>query len=231
MSINSVSNSNNIRDIDIVSIRSRLRSSGNLFIIGLTGGIASGKTTVAEMLKNLGAAIIDFDILARKVVEPGTRGLADIVASFGSEILDSMGSLDRKALSRVIFRDANRRRELERLLHPAIFQAFCEEVKAISEDGKNPIIIAVIPLLIEMNLQQLFDKLIVVHLSSEIQLQRLMYRDHIDANQAYEMVRSQLPIEQKVAYADFLVDNSGDLKKTTQQVNELWKIINSLLRR
>jgi len=228
MSSNSISNNNPIKAIDIVKIRSMIRSSGNPFIIGLTGGIASGKTTVAEMLKNLGATIIDFDVLARKVVEPGTCGLADIVASFGSEILDNMGSLDRKALARVIFRDTNRRRELENLLHPAIFQAFCEEVQTISEIGKSSIIVAVIPLLIEMNLQQLFDKLIVVHISSEIQLQRLMERDHVDANQASTMVSSQLPIKQKVEYADFLVDNSSDLKNTTQQVNALWKIINSL---
>lgn len=232
MSKNSLSNAPTDIPSDLINIskiKSRVHIRDNLLNIGLTGGIATGKTTVAEMFRKHGATIIDFDILARKVVEPETRGLADIVSSFGPGILNSDGSLDRKALSRIVFQDSARRGELERLLHPAIFDSFCEEVKTISQEEENSIIIAVIPLLIEMNLQPLFDKLVVVHLSSDIQRQRLMERDHIDESLADEMIRSQLPIDDKVNHADFMVDNSGDLEKTTEQVAKIWKNLLKLL--
>ncbi|MBF0204597.1 MAG: dephospho-CoA kinase [Desulfamplus sp.] len=249
--------------INICEIKSRIRLHGNPLHVGLTGGIASGKSTVTDMFRENGAAIIDFDILARKVVEPNTKGFADIVNCFGSIILDKSGGLNRKALSRIIFQDSNKRKELERLLHPAIFESFCEEVKRIVEHNRirrncyrnempeqeqeqeqiveqeqeyekkweekqNIIIVSVIPLLIEMNLQKLFDKLIVVHLSSDIQLKRLMKRDCIDINQASNMVKSQMPIDDKIRHADFLVDNSGDLQNTCKQVDKIWNVLTKL---
>ncbi|MBF0232227.1 MAG: dephospho-CoA kinase [Desulfamplus sp.] len=210
-------------EINIDEIKSRIRGCDNRVLVGLTGSIASGKSTVADMFREHGAVIIDFDILARKVVEPGTRGLLDIVNCFGSNILDETGYLDRKKLSGIIFKDPVKRRELERLIHPAIFESFCNEVTSITCHGQRVVIMAVIPLLIEMNLQSLFDKIVVVYLSSEIQLKRLMQRDKINESRATDMVKSQMPGDKKIAYADFLVDNSGDLENSSQQVKEIWK--------
>lgn len=215
--------------INIAQIKSTIQSNANnTLLIGLTGGIATGKTTVAEMFGREGAEIIDFDLLAREAVEPGTKGLADIVASFGSGILDKSGYLNRKALSQIVFEDTEKRRLLERLIHPAILELFCHKVgckmveKISSEKGKTAII-AVIPLLIEMNLQSLFDKLILVHVSSEIQLERLMLREHIDRKRASAMVKSQMPIDEKKEYANFMIDNSNDLENTLKQVKYVWK--------
>ncbi len=218
--------------IDIDRIKSITKSNANIQIIGLTGSIASGKSTVVDMLKCCGAQIIDFDILAREVVEPGTEGLDNIVKSFGADILDNSGYLNRKALSQIVFRDSEKRKELERLIHPAIFELFCKKVNCyinyyktdkLALDNLKPTIIAVIPLLIEMNLQTLFDKIIVVYLSSDIELERLMQRENIDNKRAVAMIRSQLPIDEKREYADFLIDNSGDIQNTLKQVQTLWK--------
>lgn len=215
--------------IDIDQIKARINAQRRPILhVGLTGGIASGKSTVAEMLKKYRAAIIDFDILARKVVEPGTQGLSDIIACFGCEILDKDGFLDRKSLSKIVFKDKYKRRELEKLIHPAIFQSFCQEVKNIADNEQSSVIIAVIPLLIEMNLQKLFHKLIVVHVSSRIQLERLMNREKIGSLQAADMIKSQLAIDEKIKHANFLVDNSEDLENTARQVRKIGEILQNL---
>ncbi|MBF0411301.1 MAG: dephospho-CoA kinase [Desulfamplus sp.] len=210
--------------IDIGKIKSIIQSShGDQMLIGLTGGIASGKTTVAEMFRRCGAQIVDFDILSREAVELGTKGLADITASFGFTILDKNGYLDRKALSQIVFQDKEKRRELERVIHPAMFDLFCQKVKEAASENVKTAIIAVAPLLIEMNLQILFNKVIVVYVSSDIQHKRLMQREKIDQKRADAMIESQLPIETKKKYADFLIDNSGMVENTLKQVQDVWK--------
>lgn len=229
--------------------------SGQQELIGLTGGIAGGKTTVAEMFRQCGAQIIDFDILAREAVEPGTKSFNNIVSHFGPGIIDKNGYLDRKALSKIVFKDKQKRRVLEKLTHPAIFKLFCDKVNYYNtnkrdfdgltslnssdntdnrdnpDNSKSPddsnsakrVIIAVIPLMIEMNLQNLFDKIIIIYLSSENQLKRLMKRENIDEDRAASMIKSQLPIDDKIQYADFIIDNSGDLENTLKQVKNVWK--------
>ncbi len=216
---------------------------GQQELIGLTGGIAGGKTTVAEMFRQCGAQIIDFDILAREAVEPGTKSFNNIVSHFGPGILDKNGYLDRNALSKIVFKDKQKRRVLEKLTHPAIFKLFCDKVNYYktnkrefdgsdsSDNSKSPddsnsgkrVIIAVIPLMIEMNLQNLFDKIVIIYLSSENQLKRLMQRENIDEDRAASMIKSQLPIDDKIQYADFVIDNSGDLENTLKQVKNVWK--------
>ncbi|SLM31618.1 Dephospho-CoA kinase (modular protein) [Desulfamplus magnetovallimortis] len=254
---NEYESSRRIFDINggIVDISRRIRMYGRPCHVGLTGGVASGKTTVADMFHDLGAHLVDFDILAREVVLPGTKGLADVVNAFGKSILQPCGTLDRKALSKIVFRNPEKRKTLEAILHPAIFELFVHKVDAIVHkvdaivhkvdaivhkvdaivhkvpaiDHKEPsaFVFAVIPLLIEMNLQHMFDKIIVVHVSSEIQLQRLMLRDNIDDKEALTIMASQLPIDEKLKYADFSVDNSGGLENSRLQVKNIWKELSS----
>ncbi len=190
--------------------------------VGLTGGIASGKSTIAGWFNECGAHLIDFDLLAREVVDPGTEGLASVVACFGSQILTSSGGLDRKALSGIVFKDSLKRKELEAILHPAIFELFCDKVADIVRKEPDAVIFTVIPLLIEMNLQPLFDRLIVVHVSPEIQLVRLMQRDGINEKSALQIIKSQIPIDIKLKDADFLVDNSNSLEDSHEQVMAIW---------
>ncbi|MGD9733331.1 MAG: dephospho-CoA kinase [Desulfamplus sp.] len=237
---------------DIKSNLDIINKNGQQELIGLTGGIAGGKTTVAEMFRQCGAQIIDFDTLAREAVEPGTKSFNNIVSHFGPGILDKNGYLDRNALSKIVFKDKQKRRELEKLTHPAIFKLFCDKVNYYNtnkrdfdglnslnspdnrdnpDNSKSPddsksakrVIIAVIPLMIEMNLQNLFDKIVIIYLSSESQLKRLMQRENIDEDRAASMIKSQLPIDDKIQYADFIIDNSGDLENTLKQVKNVWK--------
>ncbi len=215
-------------NLDLHEVKLQIQSTGNPVHLGLTGGIASGKTTIAEMFRECGIHIysviklIDFDILARDVVEPGTKALADVAACFGPHILDPSGCLDRKALSGIIFKYPLKRKQLEDILHPAIFELFCRKVAAIVQKEPEAVIISVIPLLIEMNLQPLFDRIIVVHVSPKIQLKRLMQRDQIDEQTALKIMNSQLLIDEKLKYADFVVDNSNSLEHSRSQVEAIW---------
>lgn len=208
--------------IDLLEIKNRIRSIGSPFHVGLTGGIASGKTTIANMFQKYGAHLIDFDLLSREVVEPGTKGLSDVVACFGKQILNPSGCLDRKALSRIVFKDPEKRKQLEAVLHPAIFELFCRRVEGVVKQEPGAVIFSVIPLLVEMKLQPLFHRVIVVHVSREIQRKRLMERDGIDEKTALNIMKSQLSIDEKLQFADFVVDNVKDLEHSRNQVEEIW---------
>lgn len=241
--------------LDLNTIRRRMRAAGRSIHVGLTGGIASGKSTIADMFLDCGAHLIDFDLLAREVVAPGTAGLTHVVAVFGKGVLSPDGALDRKTLSAIVFNDSEKRKKLEAILHPAIFELFCQKVDGVMHNAgtlhapasiealdiietsdiiessktiniakslEAVVIVSVIPLLIEMTLQPLFDGIVVVHVSEKMQLTRLMHRDGIDETTAKKIMASQLPIDEKRQYADFLVDNSHDLTESRRQVNEIW---------
>ncbi len=201
----------------------KISGNGHLVLIGVTGGIASGKTAVARMMEELGAPIIDFDVLSRMVVEPGKPAWKDIVAYFGEQVLLEDKTLDRKKLSETVFRDPEKRKKLEGFTHPRIYEEFARLVKEYSSQDPNVIIQVVIPLLIEANLQYLFHKLLLVYIPEEMQIKRLMQRDHISREMAQSILAAQLPIEEKKAYADFIVDNSGSLEETKKQVGEVWQ--------
>ncbi|MCD6292390.1 MAG: dephospho-CoA kinase [Deltaproteobacteria bacterium] len=204
-------------------MRNNNNSNGQPLLLGVTGGIASGKSTVSEMLRELGAPLIDFDLIARQVVAPGTSGLAKLVDYFGCQVLAEDGSLKRKKLSRIIFGDLEKRKKLESFTHPAIHEAFVAQVDAIAAKDPDAIIQVAVPLLIELNLQHLFDKLLLVYVPAEMQIERLAQRDGISRAAAANILKAQLPIDEKLQFADFVVDNTRDLAYTRKQVKSIWE--------
>jgi len=200
-----------------------LPEAGDLMIVGLTGGIASGKSTVAEMLAQLGAPIIDFDLLAREVVGPGEPAFREIVAYFGNEVIGEDGNLDRKRLSGIVFREPQKRTILEGMTHSRILKAFVRQVRQLAEKDPAAIIQAVIPLLFEGHLEPLVHKVVVVYVSPETQIDRLMRRDQISREEAERILNAQMPIDQKVVRADFVIRNEGDIAETKRAVKALWQ--------
>jgi dephospho-CoA kinase len=200
-----------------------IRGKDDRILLGVTGGIASGKSTAARMLEELGAPIIDFDQLSRVVVEPGKPALAEIASYFGEQVLLPDKTLDRKKVSEVVFRDPEKRKKLEGIVHPRIYEEFTRLVKEYAARDPQVIIQVVIPLLIEANLQYLFHKLLLVYVPEETQITRLVERDGISREMARNILAAQLPIEEKRPYADFIVDNSGPLEETRKQVEEIWR--------
>jgi dephospho-CoA kinase len=205
-----------------------IRGKDNRILLGVTGGIASGKTAVARMLEELGAPIIDFDVLSRVVVEPDKPAWKEIVAYFGEQVLQDDRTLDRKKLSEIVFRDLEKRKKLESFIHPRIYGEFSRLVKEFAAQDSGAVIQAVVPLLYEVNLQYFFHKVLLVYTPEEIQIERLMKRDGISREMAVNILSSQLPLEEKRSYADFIVDNSGSLEETKKQVQEVWKKLKKL---
>lgn len=174
--------------------------------IGLTGGIASGKSTVAELFAALGVPVIDTDVLAREVVEPGAPGLAEVVTAFGPDILDANGRLDRRRLRDLVFRDEAARQRLEAILHPAIRRA----VEERSAAARGPYQIHVIPLLSEKGLEDTVDRVLVVDCRRELQIDRLMARDAMDRTAAERILDAQASRDQRLRIADDVIENIGD---------------------
>jgi len=199
-----------------------IRGSDNRLLVGVTGGIASGKTTVSSMLEELGAPIIDFDVLARVVVEPDKPAWKQIVGYFGEQVLNEDRTLDRKKLSEIVFGDMEKRKKLESFTHPQIYVEFDKQLNEITAQDPNAIIQVVIPLLLELNLQYLFHKVLVVYVSQDEMARRLAERDGITETQAQKMLSSQLPMEEKIRFADFVIDNSGTPDQTRAEVEKLW---------
>jgi len=206
-------------------IAQAIQSKKSSLFLGLTGGIATGKTVVANMLQALGAGLIDLDQIARKVVEPGTPGLRRIIDCFGNGILQADGTLDRKRLSKLVFQDGHKRKKLEAATHPFIFEELLKEVNDSTEKDQASIIQVVVPLLIEKDAQSLFHRVIVVYISQELQIERLTRRDGISRQEAANMLKAQLPIDDKLQYADFVVHNEGSLEETRRQVEKIWQAL------
>ena len=200
-----------------------IREKDNRVLLGVTGGIASGKTTVARMLEHLGARLIDFDLLSRVVVEPGKPSWRDITAYFGEQVLLRDKTLDRKKLAEIVFRDSEKRKKLESIVHPRIYEEFRRMIKEYDAKDADIIIQVVVPLLFEGNLKHLFHKILLVYIPEEMQIERVMKRDRISREMALNMLRSQITIEEKRGYADFIVDNSCSLDETKRQVEEVWE--------
>lgn len=199
-------------------------------IVGVTGGIASGKSTVSRMLEETGAPAVDFDVLARQVVEPGKPAFKEIIAFFGERVLQSDGRLDRKKLGGIVFADEDKRKALENMTHPRIVEAFLDQVAEIARRDPHAIIQAVVPLLFEVNLQHLVHKVLLVYIPREMQIERLMKRDGISREAAQNILKAQLPIEEKPAHADFVIHNEGTLEETRRQVEQVWEALKKCLK-
>jgi dephospho-CoA kinase len=202
---------------------SMLRGTDNRLLIGVTGSIATGKSTVAAMLEELGARTIDFDVLSRVVVEPGKPAWKDIVAFFGEQVLREDQTLDREKLREIVFKDLEKKKKLESFQHPRISEEFIKLVKQYAGEDPNAIIQVVVPLLIEVNMQHLFHNILMVYASEEEQKKRLMSRDGTSEEIAINMIKSQLSVEEKKGFCDLIIDNSGSLEETRKQVEKLWQ--------
>jgi dephospho-CoA kinase len=187
-------------------------------LVGLTGGIATGKSTVDTALRELGAVIVDADVLAREVVEPGEPALAEIAAEFGSGVLGPDGRLDRKALGAIVFADPDRRRKLEAMTHPRIRERFQHQIDELAAKDFRGLVFFDAPVMIESGTYRNMDRLVVVIIDEPTQIARLMARDAIDRDEALRKIRSQMPLAEKAKLADYVVDNSGDRAETVEQV-------------
>jgi dephospho-CoA kinase len=192
--------------------------SRRFLLVGLTGGIGTGKSTVSRLFRDLGCLIIDADLLAREVVEPGRPAHAEVVREFGREILDAEGRLDRKRLGALVFRDEARRRRLEEITHPEIRRRQREILAELEARGFDGIVIWDAALLVEVGNAEHMDRVVVVVADEATQLRRLVARDGIPEAEALRRVRSQMPLAEKQRHAHHVVDNSGSLAETERQV-------------
>ena len=192
-------------------------------VYGLTGGIASGKSTVSGVLRELGAHVLDADVLAREVVEPGTPGLAAVAQRFPG-VVGPDGRLDRAKLGAHVFSQPAERAALNALLHPLIAQRFLEATQALAEAGVRRVVYDA-ALLIENKLHERMDGVVLVWVPREVQKARLMARDRLDAAAAEARLASQLPLDDKRPYATWVIDNSGTQESTRRQVEEVWRHI------
>ncbi|MHB8476279.1 MAG: dephospho-CoA kinase [Steroidobacteraceae bacterium] len=190
---------------------------GRRLLIGLTGGIASGKSTVAQRFVDLGVPVIDADAAAREVVAPGKPGLQQVIDRFGSGVVAENGELDRRALRELVFSDSGARRDLEAILHPLI-RADMERSAAAAV---GPYIVMAIPLLIEVGSRDRVDRILVVDVDEAVQLQRVMARDHCSAEQARAILASQAPRSARLAAADDVLRNGGTVTELRQAVDHL----------
>ena len=187
------------------------------FVIGLTGGIGSGKTTVANLFAEEGVDLVDADVVAREVVAKGSKGLEAIIAHFGTEILTEAGELDRGKLRQRVFSDDQARQWLNQLLHPMIRQEMLSQV----ENATSDYVIMVVPLLFENGLDRLVNRTLVVDISPELQVSRTVKRDNVDATQVNNIINSQCSRSDKLARADDIIDNQGEISKLKQEVQAL----------
>lgn len=193
-----------------------------MIIAGLTGGIASGKSTVSGFLAEAGARIIDADTIAREVVKPGTPAHDEIIAFFGRSILLAHGEIDRQRLGDIIFNDSAKKTHLEEIIHPRVYRRIEEMIAEIAARAPDAVVILDIPLLLEARMERNLAEVIVVYLPEHLQLQRLMARDHIDANAALARIHAQMPIEEKRHLATIVIDNSGSLAATRSQAQAVF---------
>ena len=191
-------------------------------VIGLTGGIASGKSTAARLLGDLGAPVIDADQLAREAVRPGSDTLAAIVAAFGAEVLRDDGALDRVALGKQVFAAPDARRMLESIVHPEVRRLAQLKLQALKASGAQ-VVFYMAPLLIEAGADTLCDEIWVVDVDDTTQLQRASARDGMSGEEAQQRVSAQMPPAEKARRGDVVIDNRGTIEALAQRLKELWK--------
>ena len=191
-----------------------------MLLIGLTGGIGSGKSTVARLLEKRGAVVFDADLFAREAVEPGTPGHAAVIERFGADVLAPGGELDREALASIVFADPAARRDLEQIVHPEVRRLFAEGSEAYRDTDR--VVVFSAPLLVETGMHTAFEVLVVVSATVATQIDRLMRQRGMSEPSIRARIDAQAPLEDKAAAADILVDNEGSLEELESQVEQLW---------
>ena len=190
--------------------------------IGLTGGIAAGKSMVSELLAELGAWILDADAISREVVEPGTEGLKAIAAEFGEKVIMPDGTLDRRALGAEVFGDPQKLERLNGILHPIIKAEMLKRAAEIEEQHPEDIVIFDVPLLIESGWQDAADEVWLVSAPLDERIRRIAMRDGLDEKQAMERISAQMTDEQKAKYADVIINNGGSIQELEERVTKLY---------
>lgn len=195
-------------------------------IVGLTGSIGTGKSLIANKLRDLNIPVVDADLIAREVVEPGKETYVSIVEKFGEQILHEDGTLNRKALGNIVFKDEAKRKELNAIIHPAIRKEMVRQRDEWVEKGAQCVVLD-IPLLYEGGLTHFVDKVIVVFVEPEIQLQRIIARDQCTEEEAQNRINAQIPVAEKAAKADAIIDNNSTKEKSYRQLEAIlakWEI-------
>lgn len=193
-----------------------------MLIIGLTGGIASGKSTVARMLRDRGARVLDADRLAREAVLPGKPAWRKIVDWLGDSILLEDGTINRPRLGKLVFNNDAMRRKLNEIVHPEVGQALFARTEEARRNDPGAVLVYDVPLLIEADMLPLVDLVLLVYVTPGTQLQRLRQRDNLSSGEALSRIRAQMPLEEKKKYAHTVIDNSGTLEETAFQVARFW---------
>ncbi|MBW2558479.1 MAG: dephospho-CoA kinase [Deltaproteobacteria bacterium] len=191
--------------------------------IGLTGGIGSGKSTVARLFQKRGAYVIDVDVLAHLVEKPGSAVWNRIVECFGRKILSKDSTIDREALGGIVFRDNEKLKELNSIVHPAVFDEWRRRFDDIGSRDEKAIIISDVPLLIEVGWHMAVDMVILVYTSPNVQAERIMERNGCSYEEAEDRIRSQMPVDEKIPFADFVINNEGTPEETEAIVDRIWK--------
>jgi dephospho-CoA kinase len=194
-----------------------------MLIVGLTGGIASGKSTIADMFKKEGAYIIDIDMISRDVVKPGKPAWKELVDVFGEEVLNDDHTLNRKKMGDIVFADAEKRKKLEEIVHPKIYVEHFRMINEIIQNDKRAIVIIDIPLLIEADKQDLVDKIVLVYTSPKTQVDRLMKRNSFSLEEAQKRIAAQITFEEKKSFAHYIINNEATLKQIEKKVKEVFR--------
>jgi dephospho-CoA kinase len=200
-----------------------------MLIVGLTGGVASGKTTVSRVLKEEGAYIINADQIARELVRPHTPAWKKLVRAFGKKILREDGSIHRKKLADEVFANLRQRKLLNQILHPRIRKEMERRAKEIGQKDPDAVVVIDAPLLVELGDHRKMDKLIVVTSTQTQQIERLKERDGISSEEALRIFSSQMPVEDKVRLADFVIRNEGSFQETKKKTREVYKELKKIV--
>lgn len=194
-------------------------------IIGLTGNIGSGKSTVSRRLARLGAEVIDTDVVSRDVVAPGTEGLKRIIAEFGPGVINEKGELDRAKMASVVFEKPGARKKLESIIHPEVMRVVGLRIGQYRGMGSAPLLVLEVPLLIESGMDRMVDEIWVVTVDREQQVERVMARSGLSRDEVLKRINAQMSQEEKCKYAHRIIDNSGPLEDTVRQVDAIWNQI------
>ena len=198
--------------------------------VGLTGGIASGKSTVSEIFASLGAQILDADEVAREVLLPGQPAWTRLRQAFGEEFFNADGTVRRKELRKLVFADPEKRKQLNAIVHPEVMREINRRSETLSSSIQSGVFLVDVPLLLEVGVANRFDKVVVVYASERVQIKRLIRRDGISEEEAKQALKAQMVLKQKVEQADYVIDNNGRLEETQVQVQRVWQELLELAR-